>query len=230
MSISNTNCDIKMAGVSHSEIVKMDMEISNKTDSVYDEHANNTADVRVKRNILLENNRKFISFGYWVLKKICSSSEIVQPESFNSLLNHLELFSDPTVQNDFVDNFNKDYSNFIKKEVTETIKLHHKEECNKQNKLNKISKTLETKQTEDTPVETESDKVKVKRVRKPKTVHTDTVAKTTQDDKEEVIGEEGKEIFHKLIEAVNGTDVKPKKEKRVYKKKTKAISTTSVLS
>ena len=177
----------------------------------------------VKRNILLESNRKFISFGYWFIKKVCSSSDIIQPELVEPLMKQLELLSEPTVQNEFVDGFNKDYSNFIKQEVNNLIK----EECKKQKKLNKISQKI-NKQSTDDPTN-----VKEKPVRKPRKVkQTDeapaaTTAETppptyTEND----IGQQGKEIFEKLIDAVNGTEeVKPKKVKRVYNKKSKPVET-----
>ena len=174
--------------------------------------------IGVKRNILLEANRKFISFGYWFIKRV-SSSDIIQPELVEPLMKELELLSDPTVQNEFVDSFNKDYSNFIKKEVNDLIK----EESNKQKKLNKISQKVNK------PIDETKNNVKEKTVRKPrkvkKTDDTTTPAETTPlADTENNIGQQGKEIFEKLIEAVNGTDeVKPKKVKRVYNKKSKPV-------
>ena len=127
MSILTTICDIKMVGEStntESEIIIPNIVIE---ENVCEEQPNITTGEQqpqggVKRNTLLESNRKFISFGYWILKKICSSSDILQPESFEPLLTHLELLSDPTVQNEFVDGFHADYSKFIKKEVNARIK------------------------------------------------------------------------------------------------------------
>ena len=161
MMSSSNNTEVKMVGDSNTEPEIVDINPSTNVGQVEEERPPIIIPESngVKRNILLESNRKFISFGYWFIKKV-SSSEIIQPELVEPLMKQLELLSDPIVQNEFVDGFNKDYSNFIKKEVNDLIK----EECKKQKKLNKISQKINK------PIDETKNNVKEKAVRKPRKV------------------------------------------------------------